>query len=68
MSLSLTAAVICGLEMIPEKVPNINESGNPQSDFLDKVYKPESPTLQFTFRGSVIFRSIINELMVNGVV
>ena len=48
------------------EVPNINESGNPQSDFLDKVYKPESPTLQFTFRGSVIFRSIINELMVNG--
>ena len=48
------------------EVPNINESGNPQSDFLDKVYKPESPTFQFTFRGSVIFRSIINELMVNG--
>ena len=48
------------------EVPNINESGNPQSDFLDKVYKPESPNLQFTFRGSVIFQSIINELMVNG--
>ena len=48
------------------EVPNINESGNPQSDFLDKVYKPESSTLQFTFRGSVIFHSIINELMVNG--
>ena len=48
------------------EVPNINESGNPQLDFLDKVYKPESPNLQFTFRGSVIFHSIINELMVIG--
>ena len=46
--------------------PNINESGDPQLDFLRKVYKPESQDLQFTFRGSVIFQSIINELMGDG--
>ena len=42
---------------------NINLTSNAQRQFLNNVYKPENSCLQFTFRGSVIFRSVINELL-----
>ena len=66
VSLSPTAISDMWLGNDTREFPNINESGDPQLDFLRKVYKPESQDLQFTFRGSVIFQSIINELMGDG--
>lgn len=34
-----------------------------QANFLNTTYRPESTSLQFTFRGLVIFRSVMNDLL-----
>ena len=44
--------------------PYVNNISN-QSHFLKDFYEPDSKELQFVFRGSVIFRSVIEELIAN---